>query len=529
MKYIIYILLLFNTLFAFKPIVKLEADKQNIYLGEKVKLILSVIVPKSDENKIKFIHKEDIEGLKILKRGGNTSYDTIADKNETLDIVEKDIFYTISPKKNLIINPLSLFINDKEYKTNRIKIKIIKDTIKNNVTEQKEKKSKHIKTINLKKAIKINLKANKRSLTIYEPLILTLIVKYPLNAPIKNITIKDPIFKDFILVKKIKKDNYLKNDLLTTIKYILIPKKSGTLNILPAKINFTLSHNSDIVVPFGFINPTINLAEESIKSNSLKIDIFSIPKNIDIVGNYKIENKINKKIANENEQIIYDITIKGEGNLEELELPKMNIDNVTTYQNNPEIEKKLVGDKFLTIYKQKYVFISNESFTIPSLKIKAYSPRFKKIYTLSTKEIDILINKHKVNRLIDVNSKKDINKQIANHTNVVLDINYYKKKIDSINSSKNNVLFFILGFILGGILILLIPKIIKFSKFKNKDIKSFSSYQEAFNILYPHTTKNKEYENMVTDLYEIINGNRDIKIDDKKLNSLINKIKKESI
>ncbi len=523
MKNMILLFLILEALiWGFEPVVSLEADKTNIYPGEKVQITLSVIAAKEDEKKIKFIHQEKLAGFKIIKRGGEDSYDTIADGDQTIDVVEKKIFYTIKPTKEVKIGPLKLFIGKKEYKTNPLTLKIIKDITPVKETAQKLQKPLDKKQ-EIKKMIKITLQSNKKEVAQFEPLIVTAKIIEPLDAPISNIEYKDPLFRGFELIKRVEKNSNTKTSLIRIVKYILLAKKSGVFTIEPARLHFTLNIAPAMVASFGFFNSSMQM--ERVESNALKIKVDKVPKNVDIIGNYKIETKINKKIVYAGAQIVYYVTIKGEGNLDELELPKLEIDNVTVFQDPPVIRKELIRDKFLTIYKQKYVFIAQNSFTIPSIKIKAYSPKLKKTYILSTKPIDILVNTSKAASQV---KESRLKAHKSEETALLLDTNYYKKKLREANDKTSLFIAFIAGALLGALSVIFIPKLITFIRYRNEKTPLYNSYEEALHILYPHTTKSKEYEEMVAMLYEVINGNNEIKINNKKLNRLIRAVKKES-
>ncbi len=64
--------------------------------------------------------------------------------------------------------------------------------------------------------------------------------------------------------------------------------------------------------------------------------------------------------------------IEGLGSLEDIEDPVFEIPNVTVYSDNAVVKSKLVGDKLISIYTKKYVFISDRSFIIPEVKFKEF-------------------------------------------------------------------------------------------------------------------------------------------------------------
>jgi len=232
--------------------------------------------------------------------------------------------------------------------------------------------------------------------------------------------------------------------------------------------------------------------------------------------------------------------------------PKFNIDNTTVYGDDSTIKHEFKNGKIYSIYRKNYAFISNKDFTIPAITLKAYNPKTLKIYTLKTEPIDIKIIK---NRTIEdilnssENSKNLINKKSTIHKkaiikkesftsietkvnevnkieDIILDKNYYKKKYSKKIDFKYLMLVFLSGIILGGFIVALFFEKIKNRLFTNPKKLLYGSYQEALNILYPHIGKDAKIEEMVKLLYEVINGNKEIKINEKQLRKMVKKIKK---
>ncbi len=603
-KILLLLLFLLVILQAFEPRVELKADKRKIAPNEEVLLVCTILVDKKDKDKIKLIPRKEISGFPILKKGNvKTSIETIADGKKEIEVISKKLFYTIAPDKEARVGPVTFFLADKEYKSNKVHIYIKKNTKKKVKKEEKKpqkkeqkskNKEKQQKTKTLKKpqedsikkeaktkenqkkeektkekvvektpkvaqkehnkattikeetkpkvtpkehkkasikdAISISMSLNKKEVVVHEPLILTVkIVTKPIELSMHKIEYKEPSLKNFIVEKKVSSEKVKDGKTITLFHYVLIPKKSGKIIIEPARIYLDMDIAPQIPASFGFFSAATQV--NVISSKPLELKVLKAPKGVDIIGYASFSTQVNKTVVNPNEQVVYSVTLKGEGNFDDLELPTFNIPYVTVFKDEPEIKKELINNKFLTIYKQKYVFIPQKSFTIPVITLKVYSPRFKKISSIVTKPIDITVqnSSNSVAMPIASNINNNTTKIQEKELNLVLDTKYYKKKLQEANSKIPLLEAFIAGLFLGVLALMALPKILNYLKYKNNNAPLFGSYQEALHILYPHTTKSKEYEEMVAMLYEVINGNSDIKIDNKKLNELVKRVKKESI
>ena len=533
------IALFIGNLFAIEPIFNVDVDKNRIYSGESVKVTLSVLANK--DSNITFNHTVDIEGEKIVKREAKSSLDVIDNGGKTEETIEKLIIYTIKPKKSLIVPSFSVKVDNKEYKSKPIKISIIKDIIKKKNTTVTSKKK-----VTQKKDFSFKMVTNKVKVTVGEPLIVTVKLKEPIELAAQKVRYRAPKFKDCKVVRvgniqKSKDVNYI----YLVERYIVTPRKSGVLQIEPAVAEIDLQIAPVATSMFAFMGNEPQT--KVLKTNSLNIKILAKSKNSKIVGDYKIKGFSNKTETGANKQIKYTLIISGKGDLTTLEELDLNIDGVTIYPKDAKITQAIKNNEVYSSYKKEYVLISDTSYTIPSIVINAYSPIKKTNYVLQTKPLYISIkSKNSISEVLNNkhNSKQPKSIQVATSGNekivkksvvsknveTILDIKYYQEQIKKLSSPLTNILYLILGIFIGIVLTILTPKLIYVIKTKGEKSKLYGSYKEALNILYPHTTKSSDIEEMVKHLYEVTNGNKEIVIDNNKLDKMVAKVlKKENM
>jgi len=533
-KVFILFILFTKLIFAIEPIVTADVDKSSIYSGESVDITLSVIANK--DSKIEFTHLKDINGVKTVKRKSSVSYDTVENGDKTEDIVEKKIIYTIKPTKNLDISPFIVKVDDKEYKSEALKITIIKDT-------KKEEPIKKVK----KREFLFKILTDKKNVYELEPFIVTILLKEPVELASPSIKIEEPKFKNCKVTKlRILPQNQHETDYITIMEqYLVTPKKEGVINVAPITAEINMQLTPQVESMFGFFGSQSQI--KRLKSNSLKVSVSAKPQKAQIVGNYTIKQSINKTKTSPNKQIVYSYKIEGVGDLTTFNDKNIKIDGVTIFPKDAKVNLEIKDGKVISSYEKKYVFISDRDFTIPSINIKAFSPTKKRLYSLSLKPIhitvtskkaaisNILLNntnnptkKESVSQSLPTNSAKSATteKNVKDNTLVetVLDTKYYQEKLKKLENPINRLYMLILGIVIGILITILTPKLIALIRTKDEKSELYGSYHEALNILYPHITESSDIEEMVKQLYEVTNGNREIKIDNKKLDKMVAKV-----
>jgi hypothetical protein len=531
------IALFIGNLFAIEPIFNVDVDKNKIYSQESVEITLSVLANK--DAKIAFSHLTDIAGEKIIKRKAKSSFDTVDNGGKTEDTIEKLIIYTIKPKKNLTIPAMRVKVDGKVYKSEPIKITIIKDIAKDTKEEPISKK-----VATKRRDFSFKMIANKTKVVANEPFIVTVKLKEPIELAAQKVRYRAPKFKDCKVVRvgsvqKGRDTNYI----YLIERYIVTPKKSGVVKIKPAVAEIDLQIAPAATSMFALVGN--DQQTKTLKTNLLNIKVLEKPKNTLIVGEYKIKGFANKTQTGANKQINYTLIISGKGDLTTLDELDLKIDGVTIYPKDAKVTQAIKNNEVYSSYKKEYVLISDSSYTIPSFSINAYSPSKKRAYKLQTKPLHISIkSKESISEILKKENsakktqtnisatksntiKQEQKVRVAKSAETILDAKYYEQKINKLSNPLTKILYLFAGIAIGILLTIFTPKLIYLIRTKDEKSQLYGSYHEALNILYPHTTKSSDIEEMVKQLYEVTNGNNEITIDNNKLDKMVAKILKK--
>ena len=452
-------------------------NKQKVYPGEEV-----IYTIEANGNKIEFPQINKIGEFEIKE----------VSEQENIIIINGEMKKTIAksyiffPTKNITIPSFKVKIDNKIYYTKPIKIEIKKYKQSNNSD------------------YKINISINKNKAFLTEPLIFTITFFQKENKTPNSIEIQQPNLDNFF-TKEISKKTYKKNNYkVTEYKFLLIPQKAGKYQIGPllAKIGFITKTNID---PFfsNFFVSSLNYI--NIFSNKINLDILPIPNN-SIYGDFKAKLIANKTTTKADEPVKITLEINGCGDFYDLPDFKLNINNVTIYENTPSINTYIKNEQLCGSYKKEFTIISNKDIIIPPITFKAFN---KKLYTIKTNQIYIKI-KNKPKPII-INSKEE------------------NKTTTKFSKTSNNNYFLIIGiFIIIGFITLLIALLIKNRKKDDLITKIKKANQkELFYLLLPYSN-NKQIEKILKDLEKNIYKNQNNPINKKEIIKIIKNLAKNS-
>lgn len=198
-------------------------------------------------------------------------------------------------------------------------------------------------------------------------------------------------------------------------KSMLTPQKSGDLKIDPMKINITVqlksqNRSGDI---FGMFNNYKNVVEE-IQSKQITIKVKDLPPNPPAsfngaVGVFKLRSKTDKKIADANTAINYEIELSGSGNLHLIDNIPVNFpDDFEVF--DPEKKDKSFtsknGIKGKLLFNYLIIPRYQGEYEIPSQEFSFFNLRTKKYETLKTNAINIEVNKGNDQKNVIASSKQ---------------------------------------------------------------------------------------------------------------------------
>lgn len=479
---------LFLTLFF---IISVFADVRLIsrdYFYENEPFIFEIEVNGED---IEFPKIDLVDGNIVQNLGTNRTITSINGKVKTL--YKKS--FKLLPKDSFTLPSFDIKVDGKVFKTDS---KLI------------EKKSIQKSKSN---DFDLELEVDKSSLYVGEST--NLILRFSQNKELEvvDLALSMPKYKNIWMKRVDGQNSYEKdNKVVQEIKYILYPQKSGNLRLSPAKVIVkTLSFNSysnfsSILAPTKDIN---------IFSNAIDLKVKDLPNGVNLIGEFLISSEVNKRVVKANEPINYKIKISGYGNIDDLKDLKLNIPNVTIYENKPVINKKVENEIEKFNYEKSFSIISSKDYKIPSISFDFFDKNIEKIVTQKTDEYKI-----SVENLGEVSKPKleKIDEEVK-----------IKEKIVYQSSNSDKILFFIFG-IIATLLIFGLYIFVKNRRPKSNDdlpiikkIKSKSTSKEILNILIPYLGRDERLDEKIFILEK--DENCDLKKEKKDIISLIKELK----
>ena len=180
-----------------------------------------------------------------------------------------------------------------------------------------------------------------------------------------------------------------KNRTHVIMKYAIFPKKAIKLNI-PLKVTLQeasreelkkfVTGSADELMYLQTINKVYKLP-------AIELQVKPLPHETKIVGDYHLTFAIDHNQTTADKQINIAYTLSGRGYRPDIQSLLPPIDGVTAF-----LAKEQFHDKLFHKIVFHYALISNQNFTIPQIKIPAYSPKSNKRYLLSTEPVRILVH-----------------------------------------------------------------------------------------------------------------------------------------
>lgn len=247
------------------------------------------------------------------------------------------------------------------------------------------------------------LSANKREAVIKEPIELTFVATQQDHTHIMSYFVKPKPSPDYTIKLLNKSTKELSSHNSTaTFKYILFPLKAKRVHIA---FDFTINAASDKGVASAYVTDhDESLGIEGVTSHiavkPLEIKVRQLKHPVDLIGNFKITSDIDTKEIDQNDQVNLHYTLSGKGHIDHaLFLPP--IKNTEIFSDMRPAPKKLTPDGYKIETQYTYALNSKKDFVIPALSLKAYDPKQKRYYTLTTPAYPIKVTKIDPKTLLD--------------------------------------------------------------------------------------------------------------------------------
>jgi len=185
--------------------------------------------------------------------------------------------------------------------------------------------------------------------------------------------------------------------------YLIYPLKSGDV-----KIGFDLVKKitTDDSVAYSFSGDRDNVkglvtTDTEVIMPPFTLKVKELPKNVDLVGDFKLRYKFKTKEANAYEPIPFEVKIEGSGYPPLLDKLVKEDENFTLFSEKPIV--KSLHSKSGTESSVSYFMAlsANSSFELSPINIKVFDPKKEKSYVLSVPKQHFKISKVDVNTLVD--------------------------------------------------------------------------------------------------------------------------------
>lgn len=476
--------------------VEATVDDASVVEGNSVQLTLEA---RGDDVKFPTIHRVGIYPVEGVSNMTQSSLKMINGTITKESIKKQIIIFT--PAKAMTIPPFSIEVDGQVMQTNPVDIRVVKSMAP---------------TPSSSKKVTLDMVVNQKQVFVGEPILLSVFFNESRQVDLMKVEYRKPALTDFFVKeigdeKTYKKDGYIVHEL----RYILTPKYEGNFTIGPAQAKIAeRGRRKDDFFGTFFDTPVWS----SVVSNSLTIAVKPSPEGSDLVGDLNLSEKIDADEVKANKPVNLTIEITGEGNLEDFDGFEYEIDGVTIYSDDAKVESHLVGDKLISSYKKKFVFIADHDFEIPSKSFTLFNFKTGKVETLQTQSHQITVKGGQAVAPTVIQSTKP---QVAAEVNQREELQSSQSSPDSDTSSSLSAWMLLLAFAGGVAVTLGAVKLSPYIKWKRAVNPMRES--EALKILYPHTNDTPAVEDMVRKLYAKKGGDKSVVIDKEELKVLIDR------
>jgi hypothetical protein len=372
-KWIVLLLLTGMTLFAGS--VTATLDKEEIYKGDSAKL---TITAEGDDVTFPVITK--IGGATVL--GTSTAQQTTIVNGAVTQTRSKS--YIFAPQKTTKIPPFSVKVDGQVYKTDPLTVRVVKPT-----------------AAKAGAPFILQMALDKHNVHVGESVRLDLKFKQKRGVKADKIEITPPALQNF-WVKEIKgaKQTLEGDYIVQTYSYLLFPQKPGdyTIPSVAANIGIRVKRRSSLggfSDPF-FDDPFFNSFVSSIEwkkvySNEEKLHVDPLPDNLEVYGDFTIDAKVDKTEVAANKPVNLTITIKGEGNVDDIQKFELDIPDAVVYADEPKITSSLVNGKYAGTFTQKIAIVSDHDYTIPPIAFTYFDAKTQQKVTKKREPIKIKV------------------------------------------------------------------------------------------------------------------------------------------
>lgn len=351
----------------------IRVDKMALYPGDTVTFTLS-----AEGSDVTFPSIGSVDEFPILGTSSASSIQMI-NGNTTRNISRS---YTFSPTHDVTIPSFSVKIAGKAYTTEPQKITVL--------MPQASKSG---------EPFVVELKADKKSAYVGEPIKLSMIFKQQVGAKADKVEVSELSLKDFWVKKDDTLHQNVEGEYVTKqYDYVLFPKKAGDIEIPAIFSRVGTAVKSDMGAGGGldsFFNDSLfapmQIKWKQVFSNALHVNVKPLPANTYLYGDFSIEARVDKTSTEPNKPINLTIHIKGKGNIDDIAPFNPSINDVALYADAPKVDASLNKEDYEGEFSEHIAFVSDKDFTIPSFELSYFDAKTHTVVTQKTNAIPIHI------------------------------------------------------------------------------------------------------------------------------------------
>lgn len=245
----------------------------------------------------------------------------------------------------------------------------------------------------------LELKTDKKSAYVGEPIKLSMIFKQQVGAKADKVEVSELALKDFWVKKEETLHQNVEGDYVTKqYDYVLFPKKAGEIEIPAIFSRVGTAVKSDIGAGSGldsFFNDSLfapmQIKWKQVFSNALHVNVKPLPANTYLYGDFSIEARVDKTSTEPNKPINLTIYIKGKGNIDDIAPFNPSINDVALYADAPKVDASLNKENYEGEFSEHIALVSDKDFTIPSFELSYFDAKTHTVVTQKTNAIPIHI------------------------------------------------------------------------------------------------------------------------------------------
>lgn len=350
--------------------VHLEVDSDAMSVNEVIGVSVKIVGARNASTP-----KINTNGNFNLQHEGSSSQINIINSNTTISTSHQ---FQLSPIKpgNFTLGPATVEIDGNEYTSNVVSIRVSTATSVPN-------KDRHYY---------IETFLDKKEAYLGEQVIHTF--KLLNKVQLYNSTLEIPKFDGFISESLGPEKSVIKiiNGVRwkeTEIKTLLIPTKTGDLEIPPASINAKLIISQSF---FGAETKPVRLVSEAIKIRIKELPLTNKPSNFSgLIGEFNISASLEKNNIKRGESTTLTLEISGIGDSQDFPEPEIKTNEFKIYNDKPTFNKTVQGNQIRSVKTFKKAIVPQKAgnITIPSIEIAFFNPSSGKYESKSTQAISI--------------------------------------------------------------------------------------------------------------------------------------------